>query len=110
MLPIYFYLEPEILDEPFLEGVEEITIVYRFFRSKMQDMAKFAEDELKRVEKNKQILAEMRRQKEIKQSAGGTTEHSKEKAPAHPALDTKAITGSDDEVYEETRQVNAAGS
>ncbi len=108
MLPIYFYLEPEILDEPFLEGVEEITIVYRFFRSKMQDMAKFAEEELKRVERNKQILAEMRRKKELNQKSGETTDIAREKSS--PVLDTKAITGSEDEVYEETRQVNAAGS
>ncbi len=110
MLPIYFYLEPEILDEPFLEGVEEITIVYRFFRSKMQDMAKFAEEELKRVERNKQILAEMRRKKELNQKSE-SPETLKERSMAPPALDTtKAITGSEDEVYEETRQVNAAGS
>ena len=33
-MPVFFYLDPEIVDDPFLEGVEEITLSYTFFESK----------------------------------------------------------------------------
>ncbi len=63
-LPLFFYLEPEIVDDPNLEKVNEIKIVYKFYRAKKQDLAKMAEDELKRIEENKKILKEMREKKE----------------------------------------------
>jgi len=39
--------------------------MYRFYKSRNQDLAKMAEEELKRVKKNKMILLKMRREKEL---------------------------------------------
>jgi len=63
-LPLFFYLEPEIVDNPILEKVNEIKVVYKFYRAKKQDLAKLAEEELNRVAENKRILTEMRAKKE----------------------------------------------
>ena len=63
-LPLYFYLEPEIVDDEILKGVQTIHVIYKFFRAKKQDLAKMAEEELTRVEHNKSILEEMRRKKQ----------------------------------------------
>ena len=68
-LPIFFYLEPEIVDDPVLEKVNEIKIVYKFYKAKKQDLAKMAEDELRRVAENKRILTEMREKKEREKNA-----------------------------------------
>lgn len=59
-MPLYFYLEPEINDDPAMEKKDRITIVYKFIRSKTQDLARLAEEELERVKKSKRILREMR--------------------------------------------------
>lgn len=66
-LPLFFYLEPEINDDPILENIKEIKIVYKFYKAKKQDLAKMAEEEMRRVEENKRILAEMREKKEKKE-------------------------------------------
>lgn len=68
-LPLFFYLEPEINDDPILEHIKEIKIVYKFYKAKKQDLAKMAADEMRRVEENKRILAEMREKKEKKEKA-----------------------------------------
>lgn len=64
-MPLYFYLEPEINDDPSMEKVDRITIVYKFIRSKKQDLAKLAKEELEKVRKNKLILREMRIKKKL---------------------------------------------
>jgi len=48
-LPLYFYLEPEIVDDPILKDTNDIVVHYRFFKCKKQDLAKLAEEELRRV-------------------------------------------------------------
>lgn len=62
-LPIFFYLEPEIAEDPILEKVNELKIVYKFYKAKKQDLARLAEEELRRVAENKRILSEMREKK-----------------------------------------------
>lgn len=66
-LPLFFYLEPEIVDDPILQKTNEIKIIYKFFKAKKQDLAKMAEDEMKRMEENKRILNEMREKKKEKE-------------------------------------------
>lgn len=63
------------MDDPLLKHVDhveeifkffhKINIMYRFYKSRNQDLAKMAEDEIKRVKKNKMILLKMRREKEL---------------------------------------------
>lgn len=43
-LPLYFYIEPDFLDDPALEGINSIKILYRFFPCKKQDMARIIFD------------------------------------------------------------------
>ena len=62
-LPIYFYLEPEILDDSVLENTKDIIVVYRFFKAKKQNVAELVDEENKRIEKNQKILEEMRKVK-----------------------------------------------
>lgn len=56
MLPIFFYLEPELADDPDVGRIREIKVHYSFIRSAKQDLAKFAEEELRKVEDNKRKL------------------------------------------------------
>lgn len=59
-LPIYFYLEPEIADDPLLLHTQEIRILYRFIKCAKQDMLKYVDEEMKRIEENKKVLENMR--------------------------------------------------
>lgn len=34
-MPVFFYLDPEIMDDPYLEFVDEITLSYTFFEAKV---------------------------------------------------------------------------
>lgn len=62
-LPLFFYLEPEIVDDPLLQQTTEINVVYRFLKAKKQDLARLAEEEMNRIAENKRILQEMREKK-----------------------------------------------
>lgn len=62
-LPLFFYLEPEIVDDPNLQQTTEINVVYRFLKAKKQDLARLAEEEMNRIAENKRILQEMRDRK-----------------------------------------------
>ena len=62
-LPLFFYLEPEIVDDPLLQQTTEINVVYRFLKAKKQDLARLAEEEMNRIAENKRILQEMRDKK-----------------------------------------------
>lgn len=33
-MPVFFYLDPEIMDDPHLEFIDEITLSYTFFEAK----------------------------------------------------------------------------
>ena len=67
-LPLYFYLEPEITDDAFVATTnDEITVIYKFIRAKKQDLAKMADEELRKVQRNKMILKEMRKNKRLKE-------------------------------------------
>ena len=33
-MPVFFYIDPDFLDDPFLENTNEITLSYTFFESK----------------------------------------------------------------------------
>ncbi|CAD8205715.1 unnamed protein product [Paramecium pentaurelia] len=59
-LPIYFYLEPEINEDPLLKKCEDIKIMYKFYKAKNQELAQLAENEYKTVKKNKMILQKLR--------------------------------------------------
>lgn len=63
LLPIFFYLEPELADDPDVGRIREIKVHYDFIRSAKQDLAKFAEQELRKVEENKKKLKEIRAKK-----------------------------------------------
>ena len=56
MLPLFFYLEPEINEDPDVGRIHEITVNYQFYRSNKQDLAKIAAQELQRMEDNKRKL------------------------------------------------------
>jgi cytochrome c oxidase assembly protein subunit 11 len=49
LLPLFFYLEPEINDNPDASRVDCIRVAYTFLRSAKQDLARFAARELQRV-------------------------------------------------------------
>ncbi len=40
LMPLYFYFEPEIEEDPNIEGIDTIRVSYRFFMCKKQDLAK----------------------------------------------------------------------
>ena len=40
-LPLYFYLEPEINEDPALQNVDEINMSYSLIKCKKQDMLKY---------------------------------------------------------------------
>lgn len=63
LLPIFFYLEPEINDDEMVRRVTEIKLNYSFTKSAKQDLARFAAAEQKRVEENKRKLSEIRAKK-----------------------------------------------
>jgi cytochrome c oxidase assembly protein subunit 11 len=63
LLPIFFYLEPEINEDEMVRRVEEIRLTYTFTKSAKQDLARFAADEQRRVEDNKRKLNEIRAKK-----------------------------------------------
>lgn len=33
-MPVFFYIDPEIMEDPYLEFVDEITLSYTFFEAK----------------------------------------------------------------------------
>ncbi|KAJ3124020.1 Cytochrome c oxidase assembly protein cox11, mitochondrial [Nowakowskiella sp. JEL0407] len=37
-MPVFFYIDPEIVDDPWLKDVKEITLSYTFFKSKHQTL------------------------------------------------------------------------
>lgn len=50
-------------EDPDVGRIREIKVHYSFIRSAKQDLAKFAEMELRKVEENKKKLKEMRAKK-----------------------------------------------
>lgn len=60
LLPLFFYLEPEINEDSDVCRVENILVAYTFLKSAKQNLAKFAEEELKKVEENKIKLNQIR--------------------------------------------------
>ena len=56
LLPIFFYLEPEINDDPMVSRAEYIHVAYTFIKAAKQNLARFAEDEIKKIEENKKKL------------------------------------------------------
>ncbi|KRX05032.1 Cytochrome c oxidase assembly protein CtaG/Cox11, domain [Pseudocohnilembus persalinus] len=70
-LPLYFYLEPEILEDKFLEDVNEIRVVYTFIKCLKQDMLKYVEEELERVKQNKAYLEDLRAKKRVQDRLAG---------------------------------------
>lgn len=33
-MPVFFYIDPEIMDDPFMEFIDEIMLSYTFFEAK----------------------------------------------------------------------------
>jgi cytochrome c oxidase assembly protein subunit 11 len=56
LLPIFFYLEPEINEDDMVGRITDIKIAYSFTKSAKQDLAKFALEEQHRIEENKRKL------------------------------------------------------
>jgi cytochrome c oxidase assembly protein subunit 11 len=50
LLPIFFYLEPELADDPDVGRIREIIVHYDFIKSAKQNLAEFAQEELRKVE------------------------------------------------------------
>ena len=59
-LPLYFYIEPDFLNDSALEGINRVKILYRFFPCKKQDMAKIIFDRDLKELKQKKFLKEKR--------------------------------------------------
>ena len=49
LLPLFFYLEPEINDDPDVCRADYIHVAYTFLKSAKQNLARFAAEELKKV-------------------------------------------------------------
>ena len=62
-MPLYFYLEPEIDNDPLLYKTKEITIVYKFYLAKNQDLAKWMESQQKWEFEQKSFLRQKRIEK-----------------------------------------------
>ena len=56
-------MEPEINDDPDVSRIDNIQVAYTFLKSAKQNLAKFASDEIKKVEENKKKLNEIRAKK-----------------------------------------------
>ena len=63
LLPLFFYLEPEINEDSDVNRVENIQVAYTFLKSAKQNLAVFAAKELQKIENNKQKLNEIRAKK-----------------------------------------------
>jgi cytochrome c oxidase assembly protein subunit 11 len=63
LMPLYFYFEPEIEEDPNLQKIDNIIISYRFFRCKKQDLAKLVQEQNKKELTDKLKLLESRRTK-----------------------------------------------
>lgn len=62
-MPLYFYLEPEIDDDPLLYKNKDITILYKFYLAKNQDLAKWMENQQKWEFEQKSFLRNKRKDK-----------------------------------------------
>lgn len=62
-MPLYFYLEPEIDNDPLLYKTKDITIVYKFYLAKNQDLAKWMENQQKWEFEQKSFLRKKRIEK-----------------------------------------------
>lgn len=62
-MPLYFYLEPEIDSDPLLYKTKDITIVYKFYLAKNQDLAKWMENQQKWEFEQKSFLRKKRIEK-----------------------------------------------
>lgn len=56
-------MEPEINDDSALFETEEIKIIYNLIKCRKQDMLKYVEEELERVERNKKYFEDLRSSK-----------------------------------------------
>lgn len=64
-MPLYFYFEPEIESDLNIGDIKKITVIYKFFNAKKQDVAKLIDEENERVERNLRLIKEMRLKSEI---------------------------------------------
>ena len=62
-MPLYFYLEPEIDEDRLLHKTQDITIVYKFYLAKNQDLAKWMENQQKWEFEQKTFLRQKRKEK-----------------------------------------------
>lgn len=62
-MPLYFYLEPEIDNDPLLQNTKEIKIIYKFYLAKNQDLAKWMENQQKWEYEQKSFLRKKRIEK-----------------------------------------------
>ena len=62
-MPLYFYLEPEIDDDKLLHKTTDITIVYKFYLAKNQDLATWMENQQKWEYEQKSFLRKKRIEK-----------------------------------------------
>lgn len=62
-MPLYFYLEPEIDNDPILQKAKDITIIYKFYLAKNQDLAKWMENQQKWEYEQKSFIRRKRIEK-----------------------------------------------
>ncbi len=55
-LPVFFYIDPAINDEPHLEEYTEIVLKYSFYMAKKQDLANVMAEHLKREKEDQEKL------------------------------------------------------
>jgi hypothetical protein len=66
-MPLFFYLEPEINDDPYLANTKEIKIVYKFYYAKKQDLADWMRKQEQWEFEQKAFLREKRKEKLVKE-------------------------------------------
>ena len=66
-MPLFFYLEPEITDDPVLKNVKDITILYKFYLAKNQDLAEWIKQQQAWEFEQRAFLRNKRKQKKISQ-------------------------------------------
>jgi len=64
-MPLFFFIEPEILDDYGLKDCRKIKIIYKFYEAINQDIAKWMQKQEIMEFEQKHFLREKRRQKMI---------------------------------------------
>lgn len=85
-MPLYFYLEPEIDNDPILERCKDITVVYKFYLAKNQDLAKWMENQQKWEFEQKSFIRRKRIEKMKAEGVDATALENEEEIEKHSII------------------------